>query len=417
MNTRNQYRWLTNSLAALLCLAFFPFAFAQDGMGDNKLARSLSDIPPNLEDQFSVAIRAWREFSAQDAMLRNEIKKEIKQLSEKNGSWQEESNFQTLENDDLHRYLYPWAPPSLSRLPLSKSEYSEDAILRSTESSQKLDNQLISKIKETAPTNLAPHFLKTLELWKAYRDASCLLTSFYLSDYSTSETKGNDPALPPNPQCIASFNAQLETRITQVLEEIRLGKAALTANLPSINVKGAKLHYLYVSGNSKNHETTYQTVTITDTSAPLVIILDGYEPTEWNIRIGKGVTIRQVLLFGHYRQTYKTTSTALSVRSYSVKEGNYDTVWRYLSKAQESRLDLRDALTEMIGLAPTTMQFEKPEYTWTVVDIPNRWIIDGKRTWSYVSMSKKRGKVIWTTGYRPFNKPSPEGVRVSKLGS
>lgn len=362
-------------------------AQAGDRMGNNILARSFAETPPALQEPFEAAIVAWKDFSVQDESLRKAFDEEIARISGRGRQRRYESDFQALGSDSLHRYLYPWVDASavLSRphRPLPDiGTANGDAVERS----RRRLKELVAKVKDLKSSNLAPTFLQALESWRNYRDAACHLTAVYRQiELADKNGQGNRTA--PDAECLEAFNRQLTASAEELLEQVRKEYAALTADLPSIDSRGAKLHYLYNYGSSSNHEKVRQVVKITDTSAPLIVILESYEPTEWNIHVGKGVQIRQLLLFGFYRQTFQIYGATPNVGIYSVEEGNYAKVQSYLSKGSESRLDLRDALTEMLGLPPTTMQFELPD------GIGN---VDGKRSWTYVSRSGQRGKVVWT---------------------
>ena len=364
-----------------------PMALAGDRMGNNILARSFAETPPALQEPFDTAIVAWRNFSAQDELLRNAFDEEIERISGRGEQRRYEPGFRALGNDSLHRFLYPWVdtPSVLSRSPRPRPDFV--AANRDTvEDSRNVLEELVAKVKNLKSSKLVPVFLQTLESWEIYRDSACHLTALHRQiELADKNSQGLPTAL--DAQCLKEFNGQLTASANELLEQIRTEYAALTANLPAINSRGAKLHYLYNYGSSSNHKKVSQVVEITDASAPLIVVLESYEPTDWNIRVGKGVKIRQLLLFGFYQQTYQIHGAAPSVSAYSVKEGNYSKVQSYLSKGSESRLDLRDALAEMLGLPPATMQFEL---------LDGIGHIDGKRSWTYVSRSRQGGKVVWT---------------------
>ena len=117
-------------------------------MGNNILARSFAETPPALQEPFDTAIVAWRNFSAQDELLRNAFDEEIERISGRGEQRRYEPGFRALGNDSLHRFLYPWVdtPSVLSRSPRPRPDFV--AANRDTvEDSRNVLEELVAKVK------------------------------------------------------------------------------------------------------------------------------------------------------------------------------------------------------------------------------------------------------------------------------
>ncbi len=238
---------------------------------------------------------------------------------------------------------------------------------------------VVSEILERFRSGASPDFLaelaETLRLWQVYRDTTCQLTAEFrqLSTVTGLSVAG------PDSGCIRDFTANLQVRTGAMLGTMAKITATLNADLPLFDQKGAKFHYVHIYSagqRSASRPRAPVDVSISDTSAPLIVMLHGYEPIHWRLSLAQGVQIRNLVLVGHYKPTYSSEGREIPVAAYSQEEGTYSKVWSYLSKAQYSRLDLRDELARMTGLLPATMQFECPEA---------RCVIDGQQSWRYQS--------------------------------
>lgn len=123
---------------------------------------------------------AWRNFSAQDELLRNAFDEEIERISGRGEQRRYEPGFRALGNDSLHRFLYPWVdtPSVLSRSPRPRPDFV--AANRDTvEDSRNVLEELVAKVKNLKSSKLVPVFLQTLESWEIYRDSACHLTALH----------------------------------------------------------------------------------------------------------------------------------------------------------------------------------------------------------------------------------------------
>lgn len=258
---------------------------------------------------------------------------------------------------------------------------------------ERLDLQTEALVREAAggyaPT-IAEALWATYRAWVTYRNRACILASAYRD----SSRVVRDPA------CLNAFNASLADRLSWVTSMAPRPKA--NEDIPAFDRSGAKLHYIRIYG--RGDERRPMDVRVTDSSAPLVLVLEGYHPHEWRLALGPKVVLRQVLLFGQYKQTATTGRTKASVSSYSSEEKNYSKVWSRLSQAQNSLLDLAEVLQELVGLAPSSMQFDCPE---------SGCVIDGKRSWRYQSVSTQTGQPV---GWILQGRPVPTGQRVENAG-
>ncbi|MCC6608537.1 MAG: hypothetical protein IT515_02530 [Burkholderiales bacterium] len=258
---------------------------------------------------------------------------------------------------------------------------------------ERLDLQTEALVRDAAgvfaPT-IAEALWATYRAWVNYRNRACILTGAYRASSRTVR----DPA------CLNAFNASLADRLAWVTSMVPRPRA--NEDVPAFDRSGAKLHYLRIYGSGNERRPV--DVRVTDSSAPLVLVLDGYHPHEWRLALGLEVILRQVLLFGQYRQTAMTGRANVPVSAYSSEEKNYSKIWSRLSKAQESHLDLADVLQELVGLAPSSMQFDCPE---------SGCVIDGKRSWRHQSVSVQTGQPV---GWILQGRPVPTGQRVENLG-
>ncbi len=125
-------------------------------------------------------------------------------------------------------------------------------------------------------------------------------------------------------------NNKLQDAITATTDSLTIGPSGHPLCLPLVD-RAVEVHVVssYKGGEKldqsrERHPPAYVDVIVEKTAKPILLVLAGYEPLVWRLRVAKDAKIDGIFLTGQYPQMALAIPKSVSVGSFSAEPG----VWR-----------------------------------------------------------------------------------------
>ena len=237
-------------------------------------------------------------------------------------------------------------------------------------------SSMLQSAEDHLPKSVRDAAVSAFEDWKRYRDSTCRLVRRSRS-IPSADSRELDV------DCALDYMVSFEQKLAELKTVLRNAAPKATSDdFPTLEAnRQGKLHYVRLDGWERSlRKREPAAVSVTDASAPLVLLLHSNTPIDWQVSLGPGVAVEHLLLFGYRKQTATVTRPPSSVRSYSEEEGTGHRLAAAFRKGAKSRLDLTEELTALFGIPPSTMQFDCPR---------DACVVDGERSWKYQQPSSR----------------------------
>ena len=256
----------------------------------------------------------------------------------------------------LQRFMYPWRSEVWNRSAENawRDEADEDPQAPNDTPSERAFLTAIRDFEQPFDSTTEKKLRETIKAWRTYRDAACRLSARFKKQNGW----GMDAT------CVREFGGALLAALPQLQEWNRSSFDPPFDELPPIDLEQHPiLHYVKVNEGDVPEETAVleagrpvASVHVTDTSGPLILFLHAYGGTHWRINVNRRVKLQNVFLFGQEKQTADLSGSSAPIRSYSSEQDNSGKLWKVLHRGEHDPVALAEALEELVGVAPASIQ-------------------------------------------------------------